>query len=146
MSKCTLDRLGAVSSFLPCLLFATAALRQSKIRAKIILCFHAFTNDIFRDPFPLLWLQIRGGVFFRPEISSFSLSRVSPLPQHAAAPATPFLSEVYFTELRIPGVGSAVPRQAFTWLALFTTYYSLLTNSLQYPRPPFVYSIGWTSR
>ena len=31
-------------------------------------------------------------------------------------------------------------------LELLSTHYSLPTISLQYPQPPFVYSIGWTSR
>jgi hypothetical protein len=37
-------------------------------------------------------------------------------------------------------------QEDFLFFPLLTTHYSLITNSLQYPRPPFVYSNGWTSR
>jgi hypothetical protein len=127
----------------PRLPFTTRALQQSKIRAKITLCFHALTNAIFTNPFPLLWLQIRGGCVF---LKLFALSRASPFRDTQQRPQLLFIQA--FTS-QFPGYwgwGSAAPRQASTSLALLTTHNSLLTNSLQYPRPPFVYSIGWTSR
>jgi len=125
--------------FPPRIPFTTHALQQSKIRAKIILCFHALTTGIFTKPFPLLWLQTRGGrCFSNLKSHPFQWQR-----QHTVPPATPFLSNVYFTLLSIPGAGSTAERRASTSQALFTI---ITHHPLQYPRPPFVYSNGWTSR
>jgi len=97
----------------------------------------------FHQPFSFVMVTNTGGCVF---LKLFALSRASPFRDTQQRPQLLFIQA--FTS-QFPGYwgwGSAVPRQAFTSLALLTTHNSLLTNSLQYPRPPFVYSIGWTSR
>ena len=123
----------------------TRALQQSKIRAKIILCFHALTNGIFTKSFPLLCLQIRGGCFSDPYCS---LATRRFRNAHSDARNSISCRRLLRNFLDNGGPG-ALRRSGLTPLchySLPTAHYPLLTILLQYPRPLFVYSKGWTSR